>query len=419
MKKTNFLFITEWNNDFLILKLKQEGHNIKIHPTKYGRAFKGILNKNDYVKDWKSFVDWADIIIFDSVGHGAEADRLRKQGKKVIGGSRYTDKLELDREFGQKELQKTGIKILKETEFDSKSKVIRFIRKNPKRYVFKPCGTSDMDTTFIGEAKDGKDLIELIKSDKRLNKIKKFFLQEYVQGIEVAVGAFFNGNDFVEPINVNFEHKRLFTGDLGPLTWEMGTLICFTKQKKLFNKTLLKLKNKIKESGYVGYLDINCIVNKDGIHPLEFTSRFGYPHAAIMWEGSKDNAAETIIKFVSGKKCYWAPEKGFNIGIVITTPPFPYHDKIELKKYADLPIEFKDKKLAGIYFSDVIKKDDKFLTDGFTPLIVAAHAQTFEKARKVVYERVKKISIENMYYRTDIGSKWIVASKKLRKLGYV
>ena len=27
----------------------------------------------------------------------------------------------------------------------------------------------------------------------------------------------------------------------------------------------------------VGFMDVNCIVNNNGIHPLDFTSRFGYP----------------------------------------------------------------------------------------------------------------------------------------------
>ena len=58
---------------------------------------------------WKDHVDWADIVVFDDVGFGKEADTLRKAGKAVVGGSVYTDRLEEDREFGQSEMKRLGM----------------------------------------------------------------------------------------------------------------------------------------------------------------------------------------------------------------------------------------------------------------------------------------------------------------------
>jgi hypothetical protein len=42
---------------------------------------------------------------------------------------------------------------------------------------------------------------------------------------------------------------------------------------------------KLREEGYIGFIDVNCIVNSNGIYPLEFTSRFGYPTISIQQEG--------------------------------------------------------------------------------------------------------------------------------------
>ena len=47
--------------------------------------------------------------IDDVLGQGAKAEKLRQQGKFVIGGTTYTDKLEDDRAFGQDELKKAGV----------------------------------------------------------------------------------------------------------------------------------------------------------------------------------------------------------------------------------------------------------------------------------------------------------------------
>jgi phosphoribosylamine--glycine ligase len=34
-------------------------------------------------------------------------------------------------------------------------------------------------------------------------------------GVEIAAGAFFNGHEFIHPICVSFEHKKLFAVDIG------------------------------------------------------------------------------------------------------------------------------------------------------------------------------------------------------------
>ena len=46
--------------------------------------------------NWEKDVDWADIVVFDDVlGQGKFAQELREKGKLVIGGTEYTDKLEM------------------------------------------------------------------------------------------------------------------------------------------------------------------------------------------------------------------------------------------------------------------------------------------------------------------------------------
>ena len=52
-------------------------------------------------------------------------------------------------------------------------------------------------------------------------------IQKKVEGVEIAVARFFNGSDWVGPIEINVEHKDLFNGNLGPKTGEMGTLLWY------------------------------------------------------------------------------------------------------------------------------------------------------------------------------------------------
>jgi len=65
----------------------------------------------------------------------------------------------------------------------------------------------------------------------------------------------------------------------------MGTAMFWSEPNALFNRTLLKNGVQTREEGYVGYIDLNCIVNSNGIYPLEFTSRSAI-HISIQQEAS-------------------------------------------------------------------------------------------------------------------------------------
>ncbi|MEK7203298.1 MAG: phosphoribosylamine--glycine ligase, partial [Patescibacteria group bacterium] len=96
----------------------------------------GFVPKTD---DWEKEADWADVIVFDDVlGFGKIAKKLRDAGKKVVGGTPYTDMLEDDRAFGQEELKAAGINIIPHHDFNSFDEAIEFVKKNPDKYVIKP-----------------------------------------------------------------------------------------------------------------------------------------------------------------------------------------------------------------------------------------------------------------------------------------
>ena len=384
----------------------------------------GFVPKTD---DWESEVDWADVVVFDDVlGHGTMAQKIRKKGKLVIGGTEYTDKLEDDRAFGQEELKKYGVNIIPYGEFNSFDEAIKYVEENPYKYVIKPSGEAQniKRMLFVGEEEDGKDVIQVLNAYKKVasKHLKVFQLQRRMTGVEVAVGAFFNGTQFVYPININFEHKKLFPGQIGPSTGEMGTTMYWGGSNKIFNATLKKIEPKLAEEGYVGYIDINCIVNANGIYPLEFTARFGYPTIFIQQEGISMPMGEFLYGLASGAMTEFKTKKGFQVGVRIVVPPYPFDDQDTFDRYSNnAAILFKKPVYEGIHIEDVKKIDDQWLVAGTSGvvLLVAGTGTTMKQAQAQAYGRVKNILIPNMYYRTDIGDRWFEDCDKLHTWGYL
>jgi len=423
-EQKNFLFISHQGliHD-LAIEVQKEGHNVKYC----------IMSKNDQdvadgflpkVSNWEAEKDWADVFIFDDSDFAPTCEKLRKEGKLVLGGTRYSDKLEDDRDFGQAELKAAGLNILPNWDFESFDQAIEFIEKTPDRYVVKPNGKAQNDKvlSFVGQEEDGKDVVRLLSRYKTSwgSKIKSFQLQRYVAGVEVAVGGFFNGNDFIQPVFINFEHKRMFNDDIGPSTGEMGTSGFWANSNMLFRETLGRMKEKLQ--GYVGYIDINCIANSRGIFPLEFTTRFGYPTINLQIEGITSKWGDFLIALCSGQPFDLKTKRGFQICVVIGVPPFPFVDPEAFRKYSqDAVIIFKKEIRDGLHPCDTKLIDGNWQLAGNSgyALVVSGSGSTMDDARKEAYNRVKNILIPNMFYRTDIGERWHRDGDLLQTWGYL
>lgn len=427
MEKKKFLFVTL---DALIAdiawQVSKEGHEVKLYSEnpEDQEVGEGFVPR---VADWKAEVDWADIIVFDDVlGQGKKAAALRKAGKRVVGGTEYTDRLEDDRAFGQAELKALGIPVIPHMNFTSFDDAIAYVKQNPGRYVVKSSGEAQnmKSLLFIGEEESGRDVVYILDAYKKAwsKQIRSFQLQKRVVGVEMAVGAFFNGSEFVYPINVNFEHKKLFPGDIGPQTGEMGTLMFWSGPNHMFNATLKKMEAKLAAEGYVGYIDLNCIVNGNGIYPLEFTARFGYPTISIQQEGIMMPIGEFLYGLADGSLKKFRTKSGFQMGIRIVVPPFPFKDKKTFEVNSkDAVVMFKKPLTEGIHIEDVKLVNGEWVITGTSGviLVVVGTGSTVRQAQKSVYAKVENIMVPNMYYRTDIGDRWFEDSDRLHNWGYL
>ena len=409
----------------LAYAVKNEGNEVRycIRSKADKDVSDGFVEKTD---DWESLKDWADVIVFDDIGFGSTAERLRKEGRAVIGGSAASDRLELDRDFGHEQLKRAGLQTIPSWEFNTFDAAIEFVKANPERYVVKPSGKAQDDKvlSFIGQEDDGLDVLAVLERYKNVwsAKIKSFQIQRFVSGVEVAVGAFFNGENFILPACINFEHKRMFNGEIGPSTGEMGTLMFWSEKSRLYDETLAKFGPILAEMAFVGYFDINCIANSRGIYPLEITPRFGYPTISIQMEGVTSKWGEFLYALANKQQFNLRTQRGFQIGVVVAVPPYPFSDISAFRRYSeDAVIIFKKAMPSGIHHGDakLVNGDWRLAGSSGYALIITGSGQTVEDARRETYNRVRNVIIPNLFYRTDIGERWYRDTDLLLAWGYL
>jgi len=144
------------------------------------------------------------------------------------------------------------------------------------------------------------------------------------------------------------------------------------------------MESKLAEEGYVGYIDLNCIVNNNGIYPLEFTSRFGYPTISIQQEGMLTPISDFFWELATGVEPKWRTRSGFQIGIRIVVPPFPFDDDATFESFSkNNAIVFKKPVTEGIHIEDVKVVNGQWLIAGTSGvvLVVVGTGQTMKQAQ--------------------------------------
>ncbi|MDB5424144.1 MAG: hypothetical protein JWQ29_1560 [Phenylobacterium sp.] len=416
----------------LYMSLKAEGHEVRVavsHPLAQG-TLAGLIDKTP---DWRSELPWIreagddGIILFESVsdGFGALQDELRRDGFRVIGGSAYGDRLENDRAYAQAVLAELGFPSGHVWSFVSPSAALAFVEARPARYVLKQSGAGhSAGDTYLGRLADGRDVSALLRvsagSDDDASEV---VLMEFIEGVEIGVGAYFNGSRFIRPACLDWEHKRFFAGDMGEMTGEMGTVVTYEGTDAFFDLTLARMEARLREHDYVGYINLNTIVNDAGIWPLEFTCRFGYPGFAILAPLQRTPWGALFRALVVGSAGRMETSPGYCVGVLVTTPPFPY-SREDVHAPVGLPVILAaDLDPRHLHYGEIGQdQDGQPVTSGLYgwTLVVTGVDVSIAGARAQAYANVDKVFIPNGRYRLDIGERLIARDHaELVRLGYL
>ena len=177
------------------------GHEVKLYIRKtpktehIGKGFVKVID------DFKPWLRWADLIFHtDNTYYLHDLDAFRKERTgHIVGATVESGEWELDRGVGAKVMRKHGIAIPSSQEFNDYDKAISHVKKHMTRFVSKPSGDADKALSYCSTGPD--DMVFMLERWKKLGKLKApFILQEFIPGIEMAVGAWIGPNGFIERI---------------------------------------------------------------------------------------------------------------------------------------------------------------------------------------------------------------------------
>src|SRR5260370_5059538 len=147
------------------------------------------------------------------------------------------------------------------------------------------------------------------------------------------------------------------------------------------------------------------MVNSKGIDPPESDSRFGYPTISIQQEGMLTPMGEFFFRLAEGSLSTFKARSGFQVGVRIMVPPFPYNDPETFAKTSkDAVIIFKKPTRDGVHIEDVKQVNNQWVVTGTSGvvLIVVGTGSTMPAAQKQAYNRLPNIMIPNPYTRKAI-----------------
>lgn len=420
----------------IALRAQQSGHTVKYFVRQDDKT-SGIGRGGfvEVVDDFRKWLRWSELVFnTDNTFYLRDLDAFRKEGA-VVGATQISAEWELNRETGMQAFKRAGVDVPPWQTFTDYDAAIAFVKKTEKRYVSKPSGSDDKALSYC--AKSPADMVFMLERWKKLNKLRgPFVLQEFIAGVEMAVGAWLGPKGFIRGWCENFEFKKLMDGDLGVATGEQGTVLRVVERSKLGQQVLKPLEASLLKTGHTGYVDVNCIIDDKGKPwPLEFTMRPGWPTFNIQQEllGNPDPVT-WLLDLVQGSDTAKWRNGPVAIGVVLSMPDYPY-SHLTKKEVRGIPVYgltpeiWKHAHPVEMAWSKtplpMPGRDNKIImsempiTAGDFVLVMSACAPTVVGARERVYRRLARLTMPNSpMYRTDIGERLRGQLPVLQAKGY-
>jgi hypothetical protein len=413
----------------------EAGHKVRWYrmsdkPVRDGDGFPSI----EFVNDWKPSMNWAKSGVIVTTGNHRlmrELDRYREFDFPIFAPSHASAQLEINRKQGMDFLEKHGLEMAPYKMFSSLEDAIDHIVKTDTAYCFKTMGDEeDKSLTYVGCTPE--DLIAWLekKIEEGMKPKGQVMLQEKIDPIsEVGVAAWLGPNGFLPHWELSWEHKKLMSGNYGPNTGEMATVVKQVDTDPLA-EILQRLERDLIKLKHIGDFAINGGVDARGRYlPYEVTARLGWPDFFLRCALNRGDPLQWMRDLWEGKDTL-KTSHDVGICVLMVQPPFPPPEEVDAEHYIGNRVDglkevWSDVHPVGLMIEDgpaisegkLIRADTMKTTSPYV-LVATGLGKTVAAAREKVYGTIAEIKLANAMVRDDIGEALEQQLPKLHALGY-
>jgi phosphoribosylamine-glycine ligase len=413
------------------MRLGDEGHEVllatapepgDVADARYDAVGRGLVPKaplSAVLEDRRARHDayW----IWDGNHSVEENERLRAEGFKVLGGGRYADQMEHDRQACLDLVGRYGLKAPASQRFEDPAEAIAFCEAHAETaYVYKPDEGAKHETFVPDEDQDPAEANQALRVHLRsLEPRRAFLLQERKDGVETNVEVWLQKGEPVFAF-MTLECKRKCALDLGPMVGcALDYVFTIPLDCRAVAESVGRMLPEYRRMKYTGFADANFIAAKDGLWFFEKCERFGYnSHPNLLFTLARRGVGEIFSQLVDGT---FAPDfaEGFGSSATMSTKE---------NAPGGEAILFPEKIAKDLYLWDARREDGVLLTCGFDPdgdlLIVTGYGPTMAQAWEAVAKRAAQVRFPYRHYRPD-GDQTNYPSSPLRRyealkaMGYI
>ena len=332
------------------------------------------------------------------------ADAFRAAGLRIFGHTKSATRIESSKEFAKELMAKYGIPTAAYRSFSDYEEALDYVLARPFPAVLKYDGlAAGKGVVIAADADEARTALASMLLDHSFGQ-GRVVVEDYLEGPEFSFMAFVDG-ERVYPMPLSQDHKRAFDGDEGPNTGGMGAytgLPFITEEDKEFalHQILEKAAAAMVAEGcpLSGVLYGGLMKTASGVKVIEFNARFGDPETEVVLPLLESDIYDIFTAVAEGRP---APEPEWSdavtMGVVLASKGYP-------GSYAKgftigLP------KVDGVFLYQMgtAVRDGQLVTAGGRVLMPVCKGADLREARARVYEYVKQIRCDNLFYRSDIA----------------